>query len=50
MPDRPPNILFVMVGQLAANTVGSYGNPVIKTPNLDALAAASLQYDNAYCN
>lgn len=50
MRDRPPNILFVMADQLAANTVGSYGNPVVKTPHLDALAADGLQFDTAYCN
>lgn len=50
MPQRPPNILFIMADQLAANTVGSYGNASVRTPHLDALAADGLRFDSAYCN
>lgn len=30
--------------------MGAYGDPVAKTPNLDALAAESIRFSNAYCN
>ncbi|KAI0910355.1 choline sulfatase [Ustulina deusta] len=48
--DRMPNILFIMADQLAAPQLKIY-NPEsqILTPNLDALAAKSVQFDSAYC-
>ncbi|KXJ86244.1 choline-sulfatase [Microdochium bolleyi] len=47
---KQPNILFIMADQLAAPLLKMY-NPDsrIKTPNLDALAARSVQFDSAYC-
>uniref|UniRef100_L2G7Y0 Sulfatase n=1 Tax=Colletotrichum fructicola (strain Nara gc5) TaxID=1213859 RepID=L2G7Y0_COLFN len=52
LPSSPllPNILFIMADQLAAPQLKMY-NPEsqIKTPNLDALAAQSVQFDSAYC-
>ncbi|KAI0144591.1 choline-sulfatase [Xylariaceae sp. FL1272] len=48
--DELPNILFIMADQLAAPQLKIY-NPEsqILTPNLDALAAQSVQFDSAYC-
>ncbi|KAI2640965.1 choline-sulfatase [Xylaria nigripes] len=48
--DKLPNILFIMADQLAAPLLKMY-NPgsQILTPNLDALAAKSVQFDSAYC-
>ncbi|KAL2018388.1 hypothetical protein VTK56DRAFT_866 [Thermocarpiscus australiensis] len=45
-----PNILYIMADQLAAPVLKMY-NPdsQILTPNLDALAAKSVQFDSAYC-
>ncbi|KAI1827190.1 choline-sulfatase [Xylaria intraflava] len=45
-----PNILFIMADQLAAPLLKMH-NPEsqILTPNLDALAARSVQFDSAYC-
>ncbi|EPE03558.1 choline-sulfatase [Ophiostoma piceae UAMH 11346] len=47
---KQPNILYVMADQLAAPQLKMY-NPAsqIKTPNLDGLAAKSVQFDSAYC-
>jgi arylsulfatase len=37
----PPNILFIMTDQQRFDCVGANGNPLIRTPNLDRLAAGS---------
>jgi choline-sulfatase len=50
MPDRRPNILFVMADQLAPSALRAYGNHVTETPSLDALAAEGVVFDSAYCN
>ena len=36
---RPPNIVLIMADQLAPQFTGTYGHPLVKTPNMDALAA-----------
>ncbi|KAK4181301.1 alkaline-phosphatase-like protein [Triangularia setosa] len=47
---KRPNILYVMADQLAAPLLKMYNpNSQIHTPNLDALAAKSVQFDSAYC-
>ncbi|MEQ8788282.1 MAG: sulfatase [Pirellulaceae bacterium] len=40
-------VLFVTDDQ--SPDAGCYGNKVIKTPNLDALAADGVRFDNAFC-
>ena len=45
-----PNILFVMFDQMAALSLPGYGHPLVKTPNLNRLAAAGTLFENAYCN
>ena len=42
-----PNILFIAVDDLA-NALGCYGNPLVKTPHLDRLAATGVRFDRAY--
>jgi len=49
MPDKQPNLLFIFSDQHAARVTGCYGNPIIDTPALDALAARGVTFDNAYC-
>ncbi|MAO89972.1 MAG: choline-sulfatase [Rhodospirillaceae bacterium] len=46
----PRNILIVMADQLTPFMVGCYGNPVVKTPHMDALAAQGVRFDAAYSN
>lgn len=43
-----PNVVLLMADDLAA-TLGCYGYPAAKTPNLDRLAARSLLCERAYC-
>ena len=43
-----PNLLFIFTDQQRADTLGCYGNRVVETPNLDALAERSFVFENAY--
>ncbi len=43
-----PNILFIMADQLAASALAAYGHKLVKTPNLDRLAAEGSVFENAY--
>lgn len=45
-----PNILLVQTDQQTADTLGLYGNPLVKTPNLECLANNGVVFDNAFCN
>lgn len=43
-----PNIIFVMCDDLGWGDVGFNGNTVIRTPHLDAMAAAGLKFNRFY--
>jgi iduronate 2-sulfatase len=43
------NVLFIVVDDLNT-TLGCYGHPTVKTPNIDRLADMGVQYNHAYCN
>jgi choline-sulfatase len=44
---RQPNIILCTCDQLRAFEVGCYGNPVIRTPHLDRLAAEGVRFETA---
>jgi choline-sulfatase len=46
---KPTNLLFIHSDQHGRRVTGCYGNSVIRTPNLDALAARGTLFRNAYC-
>jgi arylsulfatase A-like enzyme len=43
-----PNILFLITDQQRVDTLGCYGNPVCRTPNVDRMAAGGVRFDQAY--
>lgn len=45
---QPPNILFIYVDDLGYGDLGSFGHPVIRTPNIDALANDGMKLTNYY--
>lgn len=46
--DGKPNILFLFADDQRADTIAAHGNPHIKTPNLDKLAAAGFSFRGNY--
>lgn len=48
--DTPrPNVLLICVDDLKPN-IGTYGDSLAKTPNIDALAGRGVVFERAYCN
>ena len=43
----PANLLFLLSDNHARSVVGCYDNPQAKTPNIDALAARGVRFNNA---
>ena len=50
MTARRPNILVVQVDQLAPQALPVHGHPLVRAPNIAALAADGVVFDSAYCN
>ncbi len=44
-----PNILFVMTDQQSADAMSCTGNPWLRTPAMDQLAARGVRFERAYC-
>jgi N-sulfoglucosamine sulfohydrolase len=44
----PPNVVLFVTDDHSPDA-GCYGNPMIKTPSLDALAVEGIRFDRAYC-
>jgi len=41
-----PNVLLIVVDALRRDTLGCYGDPRVKTPNIDRLAAEGVLFEN----
>ena len=46
--ERPPNIIFILADDLGGEIIGPEADPAYKTPNLDRLASAGMQFTQCY--
>jgi arylsulfatase A-like enzyme len=44
-----PNILFIFTDQQTLKAMSGYGNPYLRTPNMDALARFGVKFTESYC-
>ncbi len=42
------NVLLILSDEHARDAAGCYGHPIVRTPNLDRLAASGTRFSNAY--
>ena len=47
-PVRPPNLVVILADDLGYGDTGPYGNTLIRTPNLDALAKSGARFTDFY--
>jgi len=50
MNTEQPNIVMIMVDQMAYDVIGALGHSVVKTPNIDKLVENGVAFSNCYCN
>jgi arylsulfatase A-like enzyme len=43
-----PNVIFIMTDDHARTALGAYGNKILKTPNLDRIAAEGVRFQDAF--
>jgi arylsulfatase A-like enzyme len=49
-PPRKPNFLVIVTDDHGMGDVGCYGNPEVRTPNLDRLARSGVRFTQWYAN
>lgn len=50
MPEaKRPNVVFILTDDQGPWAAGCYGNPEMRTPNIDRLAAAGVRFENFFC-
>jgi arylsulfatase A len=47
-PQRPPNIVFILIDDLGWSDVGCFGSTFYETPHVDRLAREGMRFTNAY--
>jgi arylsulfatase A len=45
---KPPNVIFILADDLGYGDVGCFGQKLIRTPNIDRLAAEGMRFTQAY--
>ncbi len=45
---RPPNLIIFLCDDLGYGDLGCYGNPIIKTPNIDAFAREGMRFTDCH--
>jgi choline-sulfatase len=48
MSGKPMNFVFFFPDEMRAESVGCYGHPVVKTPNMDKLAGEGVRFDQCF--
>jgi arylsulfatase A-like enzyme len=48
-PPKRPNVLFIAIDDMRSE-LGCYGSPIVKSPNIDALAKSGVMFTWAYCS
>ena len=46
--DPKPNVIFILADDLGYGDLGCFGQKLIKTPNIDRLAAEGMRFTQAY--
>ena len=49
MPAKRPNVLVFVADDWGMNDASCYGNPFVKTPGIDDLAANGVRFTHAFC-
>ncbi len=47
--DERWNLVLIVSDDHGREATGCYGNPVVRTPNMDALAAEGVRFENGFC-
>jgi arylsulfatase len=48
VPDSRPNMIYILADDLGYGELGCYGQQIIQTPNIDALARAGMKFTQHY--
>ena len=43
-----PNVVFIMTDDQRQDAMSAYGNPILKTPNMDAIGAAGMRFTESF--
>src|SRR4051812_2460615 len=47
-PKQRPNLILYMADELRAESIGCYGHPLVKTPNIDRLASEGARFEQCH--